>query len=119
MIEYKEDPQAGLAEIVVQGKVTSEDFDRIAPQLESFIKKQGSVKLLEEIRDFKGFELAVLGKGTKFDFKHLKDFSRCAVVTDKGWIGPFARIAGAFVSCEIRVFKSPEIDEARDWLTTN
>ena len=116
MITYTDNISTGLAEIVVDGKVTKEDFDRISPQLEAFIQKKGSVKLLEEIRNFKGFDFSVLGKGAKFDLKHMKDFSHCAVVTDKGWIGPFARMAGAFVSCEICVFKNTEMTDARAWL---
>ena len=42
--------------------------------------------------------------------------TRCAVVTDKGWIGPITRAVGALVSAEIRVFPLAGIEEARDWV---
>lgn len=116
MTGYEEDPETGIVELVVDGKVTKEDFERLSGRLEAFIEKQGKIKLLEDIRDFKGFDPSVIVKGIRFDIEHLKDISHAAVVTDVGWIGPFTRAAGSFVRTEVRVFRRAEIDDARAWL---
>lgn len=113
---YKEDPHHKIAELIVDGKVTQEDFNRIAGQLENFIEKHGHIRLLEEIRKLDGFEASMVWDGIKFDMKHLKHISHCAVVSDIGWLSPFSKAAGAFISCKIRTFTLDELDEARAWL---
>lgn len=113
---YKEHPEEKMVEIEVDGKVTSEDFDSIAPSVESFIAQHGKIKLLEIIRDFSGFELSVLAKGIKFDVKHMKDFSHCAVVSESGWVGPFTRMAAPFFDIEIKNFSIDQEPAAREWL---
>ena len=44
------------------------------------------------------------------------DFSHCAVVTDKGWIGPITRLASSVFDVEIKVFTIKNKDEALNWL---
>lgn len=115
-VDYIEHPDDRTIEIVVDGKVTEAVFDAIAPQMEAFIAAHGRVKLLEIIRELDGFELSMLGKGIKFDIQHLKSFSHCAVVSDKGWIGPLARAMSPFFDIEIRTFPPDEEAAARAWL---
>jgi hypothetical protein len=38
------------------------------------------------------------------------------VVTDKGWIGPVTRAAGALIPAEVRVFPLADIEGARAWV---
>lgn len=114
--EYKEYPEDSLVELIVDGKVTQEDFNRIAGQMEVFITAHGKIKLLEEIRNFEGFDPSMLWDGIKFDMKYLKNFSHCAVLTDMGWVGPFSKAAGAFISCKVRTFPLDKKDDAIEWL---
>ena len=116
---YKEDPEHKIAELVVDGKVTHEDFNNIAIQLENFIEKHGQIKLLEKIRTLEGFDASMMWEGIKFDIKnlkHIRHISHCAVVSDIGWLSPISKAAGAFISCKIRTFTLDQIDEARAWL---
>ncbi|MFW0777557.1 MAG: STAS/SEC14 domain-containing protein [Rickettsiales bacterium] len=117
--EYKEVPELKTVEIMVDGKVTVEDFDKIAPQLEKFIETHGTIKILEIIKNFGGFDIALLGKGMVFDMKHMKNFSHCAVVAEEGWIGPFTRMLSPFFNVEIKTFLLEEADKARNWLKTS
>ncbi len=114
--QYKEYPNYKLVELIVDGKVTQEDFDRISGQMETFIATHGKIKILEDIRKFSGFDPSVFWDGLKFDIKHLKDISHCAVVSDMGWIGPFAKAFGTLITCKIRTFPREQIEEARQWL---
>ncbi len=116
MLEYKVNDEKNIVEIIVEGKITQEDFDNCIKPIEEMIERSGKIKVLEEIREFPGFDPSVLWKGIKFDFKHLNDVSHIAVISDKGWVGPLSKAAGAFISCKIRVFKLNERDEARKWL---
>jgi len=116
---YTEDPEHKIAELVVDGKVTHEDFNNIAIQLENFIEKHGRIKLLEVIRTLEGIEASMVWEGIKFDIKnlkHIRHISHCAVVSDIGWLSPISKAAGALISCKIRTFTLDQIDEAREWL---
>lgn len=116
---YREYPEHKIAELVIDGKVTHEEFNNIAIQLEGFIEKQGDIKLLEEIRTLKGFDASMVWEGIKFDIKnlkHIRHISHCAVVSDIGWLSPISKAAGAFISCKIRTFTLDQINEARAWL---
>ncbi|WP_165855385.1 STAS/SEC14 domain-containing protein [Marinobacter sp. JSM 1782161] len=113
---YKEYPEYRLAEIHVEGRVSMEDFEDIAGRLEAFILHHGRVRLMEVVRDFDGFDLSILKDAIRFDREHLKDFSHCAVVSDSGWIGPFARMIAPFLNMELRVFGIDQIEDARCWL---
>jgi len=116
---YKEYPEHKIAELVVDGKVTREDFNSIAIQLENFIEKHGHIKLLEEIRTLEGFDASMLWEGIKFDIKnlkHIRHISHCAVVSDIGWLSAISKASGVVISCKIRTFTLDQIDEARTWL---
>ena len=113
---YKEIPEQKTAEIIVDGKVTKEEFDRIAGQLHKFIEAHGTIKFLEVIQNFKGFDPSVIWDGIKFDMQHLRFISHCAVVSDIGWISPISRAAGAFMSTKLRTFSLGQLDEARQWI---
>ena len=117
-VTYKEYPEHKLVEIGVDGKVTSEAFDHVADKMETFIALHGKVKIIEIITDFDGFDWDVIGKGIKFDFEHLKDFSHCAVVTDSGWIGPFTRMLSPLFTIQIKTFPMSDIELARAWIKT-
>ena len=54
--------------------------------------------------------------GMKFDFKHMKDYGRCGVVSDSGWIGFFTRAFAPFFDVDIKTFTLEEEAEARNWV---
>ena len=116
MFEYKENAENKTIEIIIDGKIEQEEFDKVAPQMEDFIGAHGKIKVLEEIRKFEGMDPSVFWDGLKFDMKHLKDVSHCAVVSDLGWVGPVAKASGVFFSCKIRTFPTNKLGEAKEWL---
>lgn len=115
-VNYSEFAENKTIELYVSGKVTKEDFHRVAGQFEAFIQDQGTVKLLEVVENFTGFDPSTLWDGIKFDIKHLKHISHCAVVSDISWMSPFAKAAGAFMSTKLRTFNLSQVEDARVWL---
>jgi len=113
---YKEFHAEKIVELYVEGKVTQEDFDRIAGQLHQFIETHGKIKLLEVVRNFEGFDPSMLWDGIKFDMKHIPNISHCAVVSDIGWLSPLAKAAGGFISTKLRTFSLNQLEEAKQWL---
>ncbi len=116
MLSYKELDNLASVEIEITGRVTTEQFDATAKQLEAFIARHGRVRVLEIIHDFEGMDVGAFWHDLKFSLRHLKDFSRCAIVTDTKWFSPLSALAEPFIDCEVAYFPPNELEAARDWL---
>lgn len=116
MLTHKVDEEAGIIEIVVDGKVERPEYDAIVSAIDAMLERRGTVKVLEILKTIGWVEPSIWWKDTVWGLAHLRDFGRCAVVTDKGWVGPFAKAMGALMPSEVRVFQPGREDEARAWL---
>nr|WP_244500772.1 STAS/SEC14 domain-containing protein [Methyloceanibacter marginalis] len=61
MLTYTEHDNAQAVEISLSGRVSTEEFDRVAQKLEAFIARHGRVRVLEEVKDFEGMDAAACG----------------------------------------------------------
>ena len=116
MLSYKEYDNTQAVEIVLKGRVSREEFDALAARLEAFIGRHGRIRVLEIVEDFEGMDASALWHDIKFSLRHLKDFSRCAIVTHPGTRHLWSSLVAPFMSCEVEHFAPGEEDAARDWL---
>ena len=116
MIDYRDDPETGIAEIIVDGPISRADFDDVSARLAALIERCGRVRILEDIRRIGRIEPSVIPADVSFSFRHMKDFSHCAIVGERKWLDWLARAIDPPVSCEIRYFDRADIEEARGWL---
>jgi hypothetical protein len=116
MLSYQEHDNAQAVEIRLSGRVSTEEFDRVATKLEAFIKRHGQVRVLEVIQDFEGMDAAALWHDVKFSLRHLQDFSRIAVVASPDTHNLWSSLVSPFMDCEVEHFAPDEIEAARDWL---
>jgi hypothetical protein len=116
MIEYLTDPTHGVVEFTVDGAVAKEDYDRVVAEMEGAIDRFGKLRLVEIVKDIGAIDSSVWWPDLRWAAQHIKDVARCAVVTDKGWLGAISRAAGAVLPAEIRVFPLAEVDDARAWV---
>lgn len=105
----------GLVELVVDGAISREDYDRVVATLETQFATHRKVNVVEIVRAFGGIAPALWWQEVKWSFGHLDRFGRCAMVTDSGWIGPVARTLGAMLPIELRTFGTNELAAARAW----
>jgi len=117
-IEYHENDTTRVAEIILRGKITMEDYTAAVDPMQAFIDRHGTVKLIEVIQSFQGFDPSMLWPGIKFDWQNIPKISHVAVVSDLGWIGPMSKAAGAVISSQVRFFGMEDLDEARDWIAS-
>lgn len=115
-ISYTECDITHVAEIVVSGHITWEDYEQVITKMQAFIDRHGSVKLVEIVESFSGFDPSVLVPGIKFDWRNIQHVSHVAVVTDIGWMGPLSKAAGALMSTKLRTFDLAHLEEARVWI---
>jgi hypothetical protein len=116
MLSYIEHDNAQAVEIILSGRVSTREFDRVAERLEAFIDRHGQVRVLEQIKDFEGMDAQALWHDIKFSFLHLKNFSRIAVVGHPEIHNLWSRLVSPFMECEVEHFAPDQIEEARDWL---
>jgi hypothetical protein len=116
MLSYKEYDNAQAVEIVLRGRVSTEEFDRIATKMEAFISRHGKIRVLEVIEDFEGMDAAAFWHDVKFSLRHLQDFSRLAIVTNPDVHHLWSSLVAPFMSCEVEHFPPEDVVAARDWL---
>ena len=116
MLSYKEHDNAQAVEILLEGRVSTEEFDRVASKLEAFINRHGHVRVLEIIQDFEGMDAVAFWHDIKFSLRHLKDFSRIAVVCNPDTQHLWSSLVAPFMSCVVEHFGPGAEDAARDWL---
>lgn len=112
---YSEHDTLPVAEIRVLGRVTQHDMDEILPKFEDFIARHGTIRIVEVVERFDGFDPTTILDGLKFDLNHLRDVTHAAVVSDIGWIGVMTRAAAMMMPVAVRMFTMDQIDEARAW----
>jgi hypothetical protein len=100
----------------LSGKVTRADFQQFVPVLEHLIRHHGKARVLFELADLKGFELAAMWEDIAFDVKHHADIERCAVVGDKKWEEWLVQLCKPFYSAQIKYFDIRQIDDAWAWI---
>lgn len=118
-LTYTEDDTTKTATIVVSGKITKDDYDAIIGKMQAFIDTHGKVNLIEVVESFSGFDPSVIWPGIKFDFQNIRHIGKVAVVSDIGWISPFTKAAGYFMSTKLRMFDLAQLDEAKDWMASD
>jgi hypothetical protein len=116
MLSYKEHDNTQAVEIVLKGRVSTEEFDAVASKLEIFIQRHGHVRVLEIIKNFEGMDAIAFWHDIKFSLRHLKDFSRVAIVANPDTHHLWSSLVAPFISCEVEHFAPGEEEAARDWL---
>lgn len=117
MLHLKEIPETNIVELTLDGKISQEDFMVVTTILENKIKKQGKLKILEEVKSFDGLPLKLWWKDLKFGLIHRNDFEKAAVVSDKIWLRLLTQAIKPFTKGEVRFFKHRHVRDARLWLT--
>jgi SpoIIAA-like len=116
MIEYKNNPDNNIVEIVIAGKITEADFDQVISQFKVDIAKHGKLRILEEIRHFEGIDPLALWKDVRFGFAHINDFTHAALVSETKWLRTLTEAFDNVLSAKVKAFEPSQIDEARNWL---
>ena len=116
VITYSENDETKTVEFTVAGRITRADYEKVIEPMQAFIDKHGTVKLIEIVKSFDGFESSVLWPGIKFDFQNIRHISHVAIVSDIGWISPLSKAAGALMSTKLRTFEMDDLDQAREWI---
>ena len=120
MLELLDNLPNGVSGIRATGTVTRDDYERVfTPLMEAAHRDGRRVRLLYELAaEFKGLTAGAGFEDMRLGVKYLRLFERCALVTDVGWLREAARLFGALIPCQVKVFHNAERAQAVDWLAS-
>lgn len=117
MVEILDQSNPDIIAIRLSGKLLHQDYQQFLPVLEKLIEDRGGIRCLLEMTDFQGMELRALWDEIKFDVKHGRQITRCAVVGDRTWERWMTTLSRpVFPRAEVRFFDVAERDRAWDWI---
>ncbi|WP_444894129.1 STAS/SEC14 domain-containing protein [Microbulbifer sp. TRSA001] len=118
MIEHAWHQGDRILEVRPVGKLTVEDFQLLAAQIDPIISKRGRIEgLLVNAGDFAGWESFVaMISHFRFNREHQQHIRRIAVVTDNPILRFMPTLACHFISAEVRPFPEVELTQALEWL---
>lgn len=117
--EYKSfsvETQGRILHGVIIGKLEKEDYDLFVPEAERLINEHGTIRVLAELVDFKGWTAGALWEECKLAYHHLKDVERMAMIGDKAWEKGLTVFMKPFIGAKLKYFDVSERQAAIDWI---
>jgi hypothetical protein len=108
-----------VLEVRVTGKLTRPDYARFVPEFTRVVREQGAIRVLFNMVDFHGWDIAALWDDGKLALEHSSNIERLAMVGDKTWEREMSVLCRIFTSAQVRYFDHAAIEEARAWLESN
>jgi hypothetical protein len=105
-----------ILKVTISGKLHKEDYLQAVPEMEAFIAKHGTVRIVFAMEQFEGWDLGAIWEDTKFDIKHFRDIEKLAMVGEKSWEEWMAKFCKPFTKAEIRYFDTSEMAAAEEWI---
>ena len=106
----------GTIGVEASGKITEEDYrDVLVPTVEAALAT-GDVRLLYVLDEGAEYSAGAMWADSKLWTKHLKSWSRVAVVSDAEWLERSIHAFGWMMPGEIKVFEPDDVDDAKAWL---
>lgn len=99
------------------GMLSDADYRNVLiPRLEAIISEHGKARLLLDLSDFFGWEVAALWDDVRFGLAHKHDFERIAIVGGPRWMDWGVRLSALLMSGELRSFVPREREAAVAWI---
>jgi len=118
MLNVELDKAAGLAIVQPEAALSESDFDAVAAVIDPYLEEQGELSgLIIYTKDFPGWDsFGAMLKHFKFVKNHHQNVSHIALVTDSGIGNVAEKIAGHFVSADVKHFPYIQLAEAKSWI---
>jgi hypothetical protein len=98
------------------GEITAADYEKLVPEVKALIEKEGNIRILFDLTDFKWEKLEAWLADLKFGYEFHNQIEKMAVVGDKTWEQWMTHLARPFYAQDAKFFHSEDIDKAWAWL---
>jgi len=105
-----------MLEVCASGRLTHSDYRRLVPQFERLVEQHAKIRILFEMKEFRGWDATALWDDIRLDWKHFSTIERLALVGNKKWQKWMSKVCLPFTTAKIRYFDRANTEEARNWL---
>lgn len=118
MLTIMNDLPDNVLGFTAEGKITGTDYETVLiPVVEKSLKENKKIRMIYHLgNSFTGFDMSAMLDDAKMGMKHLSAWDKIALVSDHEMINTFAKFFGYMMSCELRIFKNVELEEAKKWI---
>lgn len=102
------------------GEITAADYHGVLePAVDAMIERHGKVRMLYVLGgDFEKFTMGAMWEDSKVGLGRIRDWERCAVVSDSKLIIDGVKAVGWMFPAELKLFSDAEIDAAKEWIAS-
>ncbi len=116
MIEKLADSSGNVVGYKAIGTITAADYHKLEPEVKSLVKKEGSIRMLIDLSEFKWEKMEAWLQDLKFGSEFRHEIQKMAIVGDKSWEKWMTHLAKPFYARDAKFFHSADIDKAWTWL---
>lgn len=117
MLEKLSESSGSVVGYKVVGKVTTEDYQKLEPELQALVDKyDDDICFLLDLQEFAGEEAKAWLPDLKFGHRFHDKIARMAVVGDKRWEKWMTALVKPFYARDSKFFQPDETDKAWSWL---
>ena len=109
-------PQINIIEISVSGKLCKEDYSQFVPKIEQLINEHQKVRILFNMHDFHGWNVAAAWEDLKFSWRHFNDIDRIAVISEENQESERSTFCAPCSSYKTKFFDRLNESAAWDWI---
>ncbi len=102
--------------ILVEGKITKSDYEKINPLIDKTVRDYGKVRFFIQMNDVDAMEPAAFAKDVKIYLNNFNKIEKVAVTGDSNWQKMIAGITSPFISGKVKHFPKSQIVEAQKWI---
>lgn len=105
MLTIKPHDQKNILHLVAEGKFNADDFQKITPEVDHFIKQHEKTFILMDASAMIGWEnFKAVQAHLSFVKKHHKSVAKVALVAGKFWQHWLAKVGSLLLSPDVKVF---------------
>jgi len=118
MLTMMNDLPDNVLGVSAEGKISGNDYETVLmPVVEKSLKENKKIRMIYHLgNSFKGFDMSAMLDDAKLGMKHLSAWDKLALVSDHEMINTFAKFFGCMISCEVRIYKNTELEDAKKWI---
>jgi hypothetical protein len=112
-----ENISANVLKIIVPNKLKADDFNQMAPQIDSLIRQHKKIRLLIDASQFNGWDnIEAFENHLQFVKIHQDKIERIAAIVGHEWQHWLIGMIRIFVHPEVRAYEKSQGKEALQWI---
>ncbi|MFW5657164.1 MAG: STAS/SEC14 domain-containing protein [Bacteroidota bacterium] len=119
MFRILDQTKDNLIALRIEGRIEKSDYEKLNPLLEKSAKEYDYINLYIEMDEIKGIQPKAMWDDIVTYAKYKNQINNVAVLSDKSWYKPVAKLTNPFVAGEIKYFPMSEQLNAMEWISQN